>query len=184
MIGVNSFKVPGEGLNFAVSIAEVRRFLDDAAKGAFDPKPVAARKEECTPKVLSDGRADQNDASIRRFDYFCNGKETAQLIVPDDKSKPIELVFDANGDGNSDGVIYDRDRDGKWDVSYWDTDFDGRVDPRRTPSRRRDEARARGKIHAQAQAVARPFKRRASTPRCRGRRRHRSAAPDRRRSGR
>jgi len=128
MIGVNSFKATGEGLNFAVSIADVQRFLADAEKGAFDPKPVAARKEECTPKVVFEGRSEKNDASVRHYDFFCNGKETALLISPDDKSKPVRLVVDTNDDGETDVVIYDRERDGKWDISYWDTDFDGKTD--------------------------------------------------------
>ncbi len=128
MVGVNSFKAPGEGLNFAVSVAEVQKFLSDAAKGAFELEPVAARKEECIPKVVSEGRNKRNDASVRSYDFFCNGKETAELVFPDDKSKSVRLSVDTNGDGEIDGVIYDSDRDDKWDISYWDTDFDGKPD--------------------------------------------------------
>jgi len=78
MVGVNSFKAPGEALNFAVSVAEVQRFLVEAEKGAFDLVPVAARKEVCTPKVVAEGRSKMSDAAIRSYDYYCNGKTTAE----------------------------------------------------------------------------------------------------------
>ncbi|CAN5808603.1 hypothetical protein BH11PSE3_BH11PSE3_13460 [soil metagenome] len=128
MVGINSFKEPGEGLNFAVNIVEVKRFLADAEKGAFDPKPVAMREDECIPKVLFEGRTEKNDAALRTFDFFCSGKDTGEMVFPDDKAKPVHLSLDTNGDGEIDAVIYDRDRDGKWDISYWDTDFDGKAD--------------------------------------------------------
>lgn len=80
------------------------------------------------PKILYEGRDKQETAFIRSLDMDCKGKANAALIVPDDKSKPVEFRMDLNRDGKVDAWIYDDDRDGKWDVSYWDTDFDGKPD--------------------------------------------------------
>ena len=128
MIGVNSFKQPGETLNFAVTINEVEKFLAAAQAGAYEPKVAAAAAKSCETKVVYEGRSKDNTAFIRTADMDCSGKATAVLIVPDDKSKPIEFRMDTNKDGKTDAWIFDDDRDGKWDISYWDTDFDGKPD--------------------------------------------------------
>lgn len=129
LIGVNSFKTGGEGLNFAVSVAEVEKFLAAAEGGAFEPKVASATSKPCEPKVMYEGRAPGQEAAfIRSVDMDCSGKVNATLHVPDDKSQPISYRMDTNGDGKADAWIFDDDRDGKWDVSYWDTDFDGKPD--------------------------------------------------------
>lgn len=66
--------------------------------------------------------------SIRTLDMDCSGKVNAALIVPDDKSKPVEFCLDTNKDGKTDVWVLDDERDGKWDISYWDIDFDGKPD--------------------------------------------------------
>jgi S1-C subfamily serine protease len=129
LIGVNSFKQDGEGLNFAVSVAEVEKFLTAAQGGAYEPKVASAAPKPCQPKVMYEGRAPDNDpALIRNVDLDCSGRINASLYIPDDKSKPIVLRLDNNGDGKADAWIFDEDRDGKWDFSLWDTDFDGKPD--------------------------------------------------------
>jgi S1-C subfamily serine protease len=129
LIGVNSFKQEGEGLNFAVSVGEVEKFLKAAEGGAFDPKLASAAPEKtCKVKVMYEGRASSDDAFIRNMDMYCTGKVNATLYVPDDKSKPIVFRADTNKDGKVDAWVFDEDRDGKWDYSLWDTDFDGKPD--------------------------------------------------------
>lgn len=129
LIGVNFFKQQGEGLNFAVAISDVERFLKAAQDGAYDPpSAVAAAAKPCEPKVAYEGRSKDDKAFVRTLDMDCSGKVNAALIVPDDKSLPIEFSMDLNKDGKIDVWIIDEDRDGKWDISYWDTDFDGKPD--------------------------------------------------------
>jgi len=129
LIGVNFFKQQGEALNFAVAISDVEKFLKAAQDGAYEPREVAAAAAKSwEPKVVYEGRSKDNTAFVRTLDMDCSGKATGALIVPDDKSKPIEFRVDTNKDGRTDAWIYDDDRDGKWDVSYWDTDFDGKPD--------------------------------------------------------
>ena len=133
LIGVNFFKQQGEGLNFAVAISDVERFLKAAQDGAYDPPSAVAAAaagpaKPCEPKVAYEGRNKENNALIRTVDMDCSGKVNAALIVPDDKSKPVEFLMDTNKDGKNDAWFFDNDRDGKWDISYWDTDFDGKPD--------------------------------------------------------
>lgn len=128
LIGVNSFKLDGEALNFAVSVGEVERFLAAAQGGAYEPKVAAAPSKPCDAKVIYEGRTKDDTASIRNLDMDCSGRVNATLHAPDDESKPIVFRFDTNKDGKSDVWIYDVDRDGKWDYSLWDTDFDGKPD--------------------------------------------------------
>jgi len=129
LIGVNSFKKEGEGLNFAVSVGEVEKFLKAAEGGAFEPQLASATPEKaCKVKVMYEGRASSDDAFIRNMDLYCTGKVNATLYVPDDKSKPIVFRADTNKDGKVDAWVFDDNRDGKWDYSLWDTDFDGKPD--------------------------------------------------------
>lgn len=133
LIGVNFFKQQGEGLNFAVAISDVERFLKAAQDGAYDPPSgataaAAGPAKPCEPKVAYEGRSKDDKSFVRALDMDCSGKVNAALIVPDDKSLPVEFRLDTNKDGKTDAWILDDDRDGKWDISYWDTDFDGKPD--------------------------------------------------------
>ena len=77
LIGVNSFKAGGEGLNFAVSVDEVRKFL---ARPETELRRRLRRPKGdrgCKPKQLSKFRNEQNDATVVSFDMFCTGKALA-----------------------------------------------------------------------------------------------------------
>jgi S1-C subfamily serine protease len=133
LIGVNFFKQPGEGLNFAVAISDIERFLKAAQDGAYEPPSAVAAAaaspaRPCEPKVMYEGRTKENTAFVRTLDMDCSGKANAVLIIPDDTSQPVEFRMDTNTDGKTDAWIFDDDRDGKWDASYWDADFDGKPD--------------------------------------------------------
>jgi hypothetical protein len=124
LIGVNSFKEAGEGLNFAVSVDDVRKFLARPANRiAREHKTKGG--EECTLKELSRFRNTNNDANVISYDMFCTGKDNAEYVVPDKMSEAIFLRLDRNGDGNVDAVVFDFKRSGKWDLSFWDEKFDG-----------------------------------------------------------
>ena len=123
IIGVNSFKSAGEGLNFAVSVDEIRKFL--ARKDNRIAQQVSKNDQECKLKELSRFRSKENDANVVAFDMFCTGKDNAEYVVPDDKTKAIFLRLDRNGDGNADAIIFDFKRREKWDLSFWDEKFQG-----------------------------------------------------------
>ena len=120
LIGVNAGKAGGEGLNFAVSVDDVRRFLAEPSKGVPH-----VSKNECEPKEISRFRNKDNDAAVIAYDLNCSGKVNADYIVPDRKTDAIKLTWDRNGDGRPDVVFCDFKRRGRWDLSFWDVNFDG-----------------------------------------------------------
>jgi hypothetical protein len=74
---------------------------------------------------LAKFRSEKNDATIVSYDMFCGGKESGQLVIPDNKSQAIFLRVDRNGDGSADVIYFDLKRRGKWDLSFWDDNFTG-----------------------------------------------------------
>jgi hypothetical protein len=128
LIGVNSFKSSGEGLNFAVSADEVRKLLGKVgvAHAADPPKPTPPK--ECTAKVLYTGRNNQNNANIKAIDWACSGKVGALLVVPDDPTKPIVLMISSLDSGQTDIWFVDTTRRGKWDYELISSKHDGKID--------------------------------------------------------
>jgi S1-C subfamily serine protease len=122
LIGVNSFKSAGEGLNFAVSIVDVNAFLQTV--GVQQIK----RPSTCQTVKIYDGRDSQNVARLVQFDTNCDGKADYSFVTPDSTAKPISAHIDSNFDGRTDISVEDRNRDGRWDISFHDLDFDGLVD--------------------------------------------------------
>jgi len=127
LIGVNSFKSAGEGLNFAVSIEDINAFLTRSANRLAQASNTARlkRENECTPRELSTFRSKQNDATITAYDIDCSGREGAELVLPDKVSEPFMFLVDRNGDGKPDVIVFDFKRAGRWDLSFWDENFDG-----------------------------------------------------------
>jgi S1-C subfamily serine protease len=121
LIGVNTGKGEGEGLNFAVSVEDVRRFLTEPSK-----PNAQVPKSACEPKEMSSFRNKEDNAAVLSYDLNCSGKANAEYIVPDRKTDAIRLVWDRNGDGRPDVVFYDFKGRGKWDLSFWDANFEGR----------------------------------------------------------
>ena len=120
LIGVNSFKGEGDGINFAVAFTEIERFLASA------PEPKASQTEsDCEPEILREARSSKNDGEIILYDRDCNGIADLSLYVPDAVNGDTIIDHDDNEDGRIDGYIVDEDSDGSWDYSFWDSDFDG-----------------------------------------------------------
>jgi hypothetical protein len=125
LIGVNSFRALGEGLNFAVSVDDVKKFLARQGNRIAQESQKQKSGEDCKLKELSRFRNKTDDAAVISYDMFCTGKGNAEYVVPDDKTKSILLRVDRNGDGNIDLVVFDFKRSGKWDLSFWDEKFEG-----------------------------------------------------------
>lgn len=132
LVGVNSFKSDGEGLNYAVSVEDVRRILSAKesryVKRPNTPPSAAATNTNCEPRTLSSGRSRADDSQLETVDLDCDGKIDAVLEIPDDRSKGLSLHFDSDGNGNVDVIIVDEDRDGSADFQLVDTNSDSRAD--------------------------------------------------------
>lgn len=124
LVGVNSFTAGGEGLNYAVSVDEIRKFLT-RPDNRIAQQQITKSDQGCKQKELSRFRSKENDANVIAFDMFCTGKDNAELVIPDNKTKAVFLRLDRNGDGNVDAVIFDFKRRAKWDLSFWDEKFQG-----------------------------------------------------------
>jgi Trypsin-like peptidase domain len=125
LIGVNSFKSGGEGLNFAVAVDEVRKFIARNGSRVAQTQQPKKSDRECVAKRLSEFRSERNDATVVSFDVFCTGKDTGELVTPDDRNQAIFLRIDRNGDGVADVKVFDLKRRGRWDISFWDEKYDG-----------------------------------------------------------
>jgi S1-C subfamily serine protease len=133
IIGINSFKSAGEGLNFAVAVPDLQRFLDSPGRTAatIPSRPRQTASAACTkgePKELYSGPSGDGKETRTGFDMDCDGKPDFEFRVPNDRSAPVSVVFDENGDGKPDSLVLDFERDKKWDLSLHDTNFDGRWD--------------------------------------------------------
>ena len=117
LLGVNAAKVNGEGINYAVSVSEVKRFLDSASR--------AQPGRVCQWKELSIFRRNDNNAGVISYDVDCSGRADANYIVPDRKADPIMLTWDRKGSGRPDVIFFDFKRRGKWDLSDWDANLRG-----------------------------------------------------------
>lgn len=152
LVGVNSFKAKGaEGLNFAVALSEISRFLrvpptDDAnpplrqspsqvpqknppqpgkgnATAKADPPP---QTPQTAPELVYQGR-DKDDSGYLRV-YAVSGRQKGEnlFFFPDNQTQPA-FCF-AMTDDSADSVIIDINRDGKWDYSVHDRDRNGKFE--------------------------------------------------------
>jgi S1-C subfamily serine protease len=126
MIGVNSFQDPkAQGLNFAVSVSDVRAFLAAPRSTVVSTKPPQKSAErQCAPKTLFEGRNKDNTASIRRISLQCDNTADLVFVLPDNKNEPMMALMDTKRRGKPDVYIFDPTRTANWQVSYWDVDFD------------------------------------------------------------
>lgn len=114
LIGINTFKTDGEGLNFAVSADEIRKFLvrDRNRVAKVEPKKCKAK---ASPK--KNVTLDSIVYKETHYDIDCDGTTDAVMFTPLDKSKPL---FVGLYKGRVlERIVYDYDRDGKWDESYY-----------------------------------------------------------------
>ncbi len=132
LIGVNSFfKKDGQGLNFAVSIGEVKKFIARSGDRYANQKVAiknSTTQSKCEAKELYRGKSKDGLNDVISFDTSCSGKIDFEYVYPSDKSKAMYVHMDTNADEYMDVMVFSPKRDGKFTVSLWDTDFDNKWD--------------------------------------------------------
>jgi S1-C subfamily serine protease len=127
LVGINSFKGDGEGLNYAVSADDVTAFLarpgDRVAESTVRQPP-----KDCKLKALEERPSKDPKGVELLMDGDCDDQGDFLLLIPDDKSEPLVMLIDDDGDGKIDTLIFDEGRDGKPDLALYDTDADGKFD--------------------------------------------------------
>ena len=125
VVGINSFKGDGEGLNFAVSAEDVNAFLARSEDRVTQP---VVPPKDCKSQTLAE-RASQDPPGMEYdVDADCDGEPDYMTIVPNSRREPIVLVYDDDGDGKLDSALFDQNRDGKPERGLYDTDSDGEFD--------------------------------------------------------
>ena len=132
LVGINSFVAEGEGLNFAVSVDEVRRFIGSAgnryASNYDSGSSTSPASDSCASEKIGSERSEDNLSTLVYWDYDCDGESDAVVKWPDNTSKPVYVSLDSTDNGLIDTIYVDFDRDGKIDFSYYDTDGSGSAD--------------------------------------------------------
>jgi S1-C subfamily serine protease len=137
IVGVNAFKATeGEALNFAVSVADVRKFFK-ATKSRFAalPKPATATPPKqppqpspaCQSTVLKTGVTDTGDP-VKSIDLDCDKVADIFVVTPKNPKEEIYALIDADHNGVAEKSYHDKDRDGVWDAISFDEDQDGTID--------------------------------------------------------
>jgi hypothetical protein len=113
---------PAQGLNFAVSAPDLRKFLGDVENGKFSnlALQMPGTAPGCTGQVVFNGRTKSNDAGLRTFSLKCDNQTDAWEIFPDDTSKPVEFHLDPDRSGKSSIVVFSNPQTHKWELSFWD----------------------------------------------------------------
>jgi S1-C subfamily serine protease len=127
VVGINSFKGQGEGMNYAVSAEDVSAFL---ARKTDRITTVSKARDTCESKTLDERPVNKPKGVSYRVDDDCDGAADYEVMEPEDKREAMSVLFDDDGDGRIDTVIVDADRDGHPDLAIYDTDGDGKIDLR------------------------------------------------------
>jgi S1-C subfamily serine protease len=124
LVGVNAFTEKGQGLNFAVAVSDVTRFLQSSRSryvGVVNSSQTVTTKKPCKGRVLSETRgADPPSAEIH-MDVLCTGRENAILVVPDDVNKSSYMLLDSKNSGKANIVFVFKGRSQNIDYALYDT---------------------------------------------------------------
>jgi hypothetical protein len=131
LIGVNSFKAQGEGLNYAVAAKSVREFLAATPSARVSGGETVAQAPQqggsqaaCEPKLLFEGRSADDKSSMRQFSLRCDDTVDLTIVEPDNKKEPFLPLMDTERRGKIDAIVLDPRRKYHWEKSFWGVDFD------------------------------------------------------------
>jgi S1-C subfamily serine protease len=134
LVGVNSFGRDGEGLNYAVSVEDVKSFL---ARGHDRAAPVAA-KQDCERKILRTEAWTDPKGTAELLDMDCDGEGDAVMVTAANRRNP-DMLLVQNAQGDIDTIYFDANHDGHPEWAVYDTDGDGKPDLRGEFRKNEDE---------------------------------------------
>ena len=125
MIGVNSFGIQGESLNFAVSSTEVQSFLSNIKNTKKETKYINKKVNKIVKKIDAN-----KDGIIDTVIVDMEGDGYPETVVMDENQNGIPEIagVDSNKDGKIDYTSQDLNEDGKPDIWHIDKNFDGKMD--------------------------------------------------------
>jgi len=113
LIGINTFGTKGaEGLNFAIRIDEIEKFIKESKSGKhkYELKAVASKKEvEIYWDLIDSNENGINDCEAADTDG--DGKYDIARVDENEDGFIDYIVADLNKDGNIDTYVYDEDKD-------------------------------------------------------------------------
>ena len=130
LIGINSFRTEGaEGLNFAIRVDELEKFLSEAKEGKHEYKLIVNKNvrnnEYYWDRIDTDGDGifDCEAADINGDKIYDIGK------YDENEDGYIDYIaVDSNQDTYIDIYVYDKNNDGRFEYFIMDTNFDGYFD--------------------------------------------------------
>jgi S1-C subfamily serine protease len=130
IVGVNSFKGEGEGLNFAVSASAIRTILDAHANRTAQAMPVPVKTRAtstCEPKLIKKWRMTDPVGDAASYDSICTGAVDMRVELPDDPTQPGRVLLDTKHKGKIDTILISKDRKHP-DFALYDTTGSGKPD--------------------------------------------------------
>jgi V8-like Glu-specific endopeptidase len=136
MIGVNTFKSNSVGVNYAVSVEDVREFIKQKGDKKVQKRTDKKKKKKKKKFIKSKKRIEElseklgvNVVSIEIFSLGENGSKDLRIKIDNDKNGKIEMTLILLEDKKKGRIIiYDDDEDGKWDEMVLDEDNNGKSD--------------------------------------------------------
>jgi hypothetical protein len=109
VVGINSYGTENtQGLNFAVSVSEIKRFMAASenriakkvppAKRAVPPKAAAAMAQSCEPEVLNSYADPSTGKTITLVDTNCGGRANLVSVADKNGDQPEVALIDALGE--------------------------------------------------------------------------------------
>jgi S1-C subfamily serine protease len=131
LVGVNAFSTPdAEALHFAVSVDEVRRFLDMESDrlASKSEQSQAVPSPDCGDEPTDSYRNEDDSSTVFLFDIDCDGEDDFTYTEPDDPNEATFFSLDSSGDGMIDTLLIDENRDGNIEYSLHDVTGNGEPD--------------------------------------------------------
>ena len=121
LVGINTFGFDGQGLNFAVTVGEVRTFISDARNGKYEP----------SERLVAWESFDKNDNGVPDYylrDVDNDGKYDVSKTDENEDGVIDYYGLDTNGDQKPDILIFDDDNNGSFEYYLIDENYDGTFD--------------------------------------------------------